>query len=1175
MKLLELRLTAFGPFSDTVLDLRGGSQGLHVVYGPNEAGKSSALRALRQLFFGIPERSADNFRHPYERMRIGGRLRGADGRELDVVRRKGRSHTLRDAQDTRPVDEAQLQALLGGADEALFRTLFALDHDELVQGGRQVVEGQGHLGEMLFAAGAGIAGLRQVQQRLQREADALFLAKGRNPRINAALAQLRQRRQELRACQLSAEQWTQIDDAWRHALERKQAVERELARCLARQRYLEQTREARPLALQRQGLLAELAPLAGTPLLRTDFGDQRRALETDLAIVVTQAEAASGRLATIQRTARDLSARSAILSHAAAIEELHRESGSLRKAQRDRERLVVEHRLRVEHAARLLHQLRPGLTLEQAEPLRRSRAEVLRIQQLGARMERYAARLESAEDEGRRLEIQVQALRLQCTEHTSPDAAAAGLRQVVARIQADGDLESELLRQRGQTQRLAEELDARLDRLTLWNGTAEALAALAVPALETVARFETDFAELEDERQRLRIQEQSQTEARHGVDRDLQRLEAEGHVPTETDLEQARARRDTGWRLVRHAARGQIPPTPRQHAEFLKHFASSELLAAFEASMAEADAIADRLRREAQRVAAKATLSAERRRLQLALDQLERLSSDNRSRHDSLYALWTSLWQPLGIVPLWPREMRLWLQQQADLAARWDALAASRRQLAELERHAQALRGHLQTLLEPGGDPGGEKSLGILLELARARIAAAEAREARQRHLNQELDRRTQERDAARQQAQAARQALEQAREQWGQLLCPLGLPPTADTAQAAAALDDLVQLFTLMDDGESLARRIAGIDRDASAFAARVAELTAVLAPQLAAAAPEAAALQLNALLGAARETEARRQEVANQQMQLQRQIHGLEQRRAELGARLQCLCAEAGCALAAELPQAEARSQRHRRLQQELDQLDQRLRELAQGAPLETLLDDALQIHPEHLARELDELREQIETLGAEKSNLDQRIGHQRAELARMDGGPQAAALEQDIQELLGRLQADSRHWMRLRLAGELLRSAVERYRQHHQGPLLERASALFAHLTAGAFDALLPDLDESGQPVLLGVRSGGERLAVAGMSEGTADQLYLALRLAGLEHWLDHGQRLPLIVDDVLVSFDDTRACAALHALAQLSRRTQVVFFTHHRHLVELAAAHLPAADLFIQELGSHAP
>ncbi len=115
MKILRLDLRAFGPFTDEVLDLADGSEGFHVVYGPNEAGKSSALRALRSFFYGIETRSADNFLHPHPKMRIAATLRAADGRVLELVRRKGNRGTLRDADDDAAVDESTLTRFWRGS----------------------------------------------------------------------------------------------------------------------------------------------------------------------------------------------------------------------------------------------------------------------------------------------------------------------------------------------------------------------------------------------------------------------------------------------------------------------------------------------------------------------------------------------------------------------------------------------------------------------------------------------------------------------------------------------------------------------------------------------------------------------------------------------------------------------------------------------------------------------------------------------------------------------------------------------------------------------------------------------------------------------------------------------------------------------------------------------------
>ena len=99
-----------------------------------------------------------------------------------------------------------------------------------------------------------------------------------------------------------------------------------------------------------------------------------------------------------------------------------------------------------------------------------------------------------------------------------------------------------------------------------------------------------------------------------------------------------------------------------------------------------------------------------------------------------------------------------------------------------------------------------------------------------------------------------------------------------------------------------------------------------------------------------------------------------------------------------------------------------------------------------------------------------------------------------------------------------------------------------------------------------MLVGVRAnGGEIVSVDGMSDGTADQLYLALRLAGLEEYLDKNEPIPFIVDDILIKFDDARATATLQALTQLSSKTQIIFFTHHQHLVKLAEKNVDSSAL----------
>ena len=81
-------------------------------------------------------------------------------------------------------------------------------------------------------------------------------------------------------------------------------------------------------------------------------------------------------------------------------------------------------------------------------------------------------------------------------------------------------------------------------------------------------------------------------------------------------------------------------------------------------------------------------------------------------------------------------------------------------------------------------------------------------------------------------------------------------------------------------------------------------------------------------------------------------------------------------------------------------------------------------------------------------------------------------------------------------------------------------------------------------------------GALVTINGLSTGTKDQLYMALRLAALEPHLEQGTPLPFIADDLFINWDDDRAGAGLAALAQLATKTQVIVLTHHSHLVDVA-------------------
>ena len=215
------------------------------------------------------------------------------------------------------------------------------------------------------------------------------------------------------------------------------------------------------------------------------------------------------------------------------------------------------------------------------------------------------------------------------------------------------------------------------------------------------------------------------------------------------------------------------------------------------------------------------------------------------------------------------------------------------------------------------------------------------------------------------------------------------------------------------------------------------------------------------------------------------------------------------------------------------------------------------------------IQELSSELKRLSDQRDRILGDIRESKAKFAHWNGSGNAAEKHAQCESVAAEIAEYSKRLSVLRLASVLLNTAMESHRKKNQAPVLSRASEFFCKLTCGGFVGLQTDFDDQG-PLLVAERSTGERLQLAGLSEGTADQLYLSLRIASLEEWLKRHEPVPFIVDDILITFDDKRCAATLEVLSELSNLTQVLFFTHHQHIVDMASSTLDAEAIATHSL-----
>ena len=185
----------------------------------------------------------------------------------------------------------------------------------------------------------------------------------------------------------------------------------------------------------------------------------------------------------------------------------------------------------------------------------------------------------------------------------------------------------------------------------------------------------------------------------------------------------------------------------------------------------------------------------------------------------------------------------------------------------------------------------------------------------------------------------------------------------------------------------------------------------------------------------------------------------------------------------------------------------------------------------------------------LDAEAEELRTAAGRLESDIAHLGEGERADEVEGRARVVRTRIAETEAARDRAFLLARLVEAGDRRFRDRHQPTLLLRAGEHLGQITGGRYDRI-----EVGGPgdesfYLSGPSEPSPRRVEGSLSQGTREQVYLALRLAVVDH-LDEGEeRLPLVMDETLVNWDATRRDRAFDLLEQVARNRQVFFFTCH--------------------------
>lgn len=1131
MRLRKLSMDRFGHFTGRQFDFgeAGEKPDFHIIYGPNEAGKTTTMEAALRLFYGFPNREGYAFKHQRSNLQVSGQLE-IDGDLRWFTRLPTRSGALVDEAGA-PLPETAISALLAGLSEEDYRHLLCLDDETIERGGEEIAQARGDIGRLLFSAAAGVADLSTVLEKVREEADEIWRKRASKTRIAILKRELAQLEKDIRERDVSASAWRSLKKELADA--RKAEGEARTARdgLLENAARIAARRHALPMLAEIEALADRIAPFASFPE-RLDFEPEslvtllaeESRTRADIERLTTEIEEASVARDGLSR-APELAALTETLD---ALDDLRARDVTAGLDLERRRANVLEAESAMLRAARDLG----------ADETTDPRSLVLTPAQI-ASLERARDELRSAEQTllSETREIEDLAARFEHAEAAHEAAAAkipaaCGIGEILARHDVERLVP---LIARAEQAIDAAAADERLAREGL---TVGAVRFETLPDCPTSPLKAQDWAEAHAELTR-QIAQAEEALSQHREDLAARRAQA-AQLASDTSLvsdgeaNTLKTERDRLWQ--RH--RAELNDGSAQTFEHALH----ALDAAMQSRVLQARDLGQL--RQIEQAGAE---------LQARAGQAEARLTALREKQAALEGTVNDAAASAGLPrPLSPAEWLDWVKRH-EAAAEASARTA---RLRETHRPTLARAAHLLDALLPHlnlENPDLDSALAAARTLAEAEseaiAAAAQAHEAR-RTIDEELRRRSKRQEAAKEKATQAKAA-------WRDLVRDL-LSNAVNEESLLATLDPLRALRDGEEKRADAAQRVATMEADQALFESRVTALAATHDLPVAETAAATFSL-LRERSEAARAAETRAAELSANLDRASARLTEKEKRLKDIDREVEVMgrifpedapvdTLDALRRTATQAQQVIAERQEKARLERTvLSELGLESMKCARDM-LQGVTAAALEAEAESLKADATEAERQL------TATTEKRVTAEQA-LLRVTGDADIAAMTERKATLELELEEAARDHLELSLGYRLADEAIRRYRDTHRSGMMAATESCFSTLTQGAYERLTTQPDGNDETLLAVARDGTVK-RVAELSKGTRFQLYLALRAAAHEQLIAQGTRLPFFCDDIFETFDENRTSAACRVMEQIGRRGQAIYLTHHRHVIDLA-------------------
>lgn len=1140
MRLRSLKLIRYGHFTDFTLNFgkhKHNRSDFHIIFGENEAGKSTAIDGFFNLLFGIHNQSKYGFQHSYDNLRIGAILELHD-KTVELSRVKGRKDTLRDENDN-PIPEDTLTSALYGLSSSSYPTMFCLNEETLEMGGEEILASKGHVGHMLFSGTSGLSESTKILENLQVQADQVYREGRHQDDISTLKQELKELDAERKRVDVFATTYKQLANTHQKAEEAYQQARKkrdDIDKNHSNYKSLKNAFHIRQAILK---LEKDLQDIADLPVLPAGWREELIRLQQEKNTTLKTQEEAQNNLKKDKNKLNFLEI-DPIIKMQNDIKNIENLKTRCEAAEEELPQLRID----LSDIENDLDEIRQKLGIDKTRDLEEfiiPEDTIRHLEELLNEEVSLKARSRSAEEELTRAQDNLQEVLNKIENCPKPSDNILEVKAVFENyINKEEDPLQRVNNVRKMISQKNRDLAEEIKNLAPWKGSTEEIADLDFPSIDQAENWSKKSKEHEERLRNLKLDQNRLKQDHAAFSAKLKSLSAYNTEISDVSAKKCRIEREKAW------------------AEHRKKLDTSSA-DTFEKALADDDNIRDKRLAAVDQLA---RLRSTEEQLTETESRLEVIAAEILELENELCLLRNEI-QPVLAKANLPNNFDAhslieWLKGLQRLRKLLIEKDEWNNDITQAEDEINQQRTVLyKALLKYKAELS--ETYGLEELRAIAKIFIEESNEVGKKHdtakealLMAENELRIREKNV-----KALSIQLKKWDEKWNKELEKIWFKEKK-TCQVRALLEHYKPLSSKLTNRKKVSQRIREKETAKNNFFTSVASLSSSMGLEDSNNKIEQF-LDLQKKLNEALTTKEKRNSIEISLEQSEKQLEKAERELNRIEKRVQEMAGYFSISNeAASLDHLSCILQDAQKKSDIIISISEK-----EAGLFETLgvknRSDAEEKFGDITFEDIEKRLSDIERdLNEAEQELEHRIGDRRdalRELEKIGGDAVVARLEEQRQSVLLEISKKFNHSLALHLGLMAAKNALNTYRDRHRSDLLLQTADAFKSITGGAFSSLTTQNDQTGDR-LIAVRRNGRSIAADEMSKGTRYQLYLALRLAAYRQFCNNSRSLPFIGDDIMETFDDHRSESAMHQLSELAKHGQVLYFTHHQHLCDIA-------------------